>query len=224
MVLSSSSMSCYSPPKAPCCGPGSAGDTGSGLTGQELVGLILADPAAISALKGATGTTGGSGSAGEITTKLTSDPAALAALWKELEKLDKELTPLEMAQAIALDPAALAALKDALGIKSGALDPSSLAPGPLPSGVTIGVSQITGPGALASGITIDASQITGTIPASSLPPNVLTTKLGPVSGSGATSKRDLILTLNGVETAYPLQVLTSGVGGKNVVGFIFPAN
>ena len=53
---------------------------------------------------------------------------------------------------------------------AGSIPLSSLAPGALPSGVTLPVAQLTGPGAIVSTITIDGSQITGTIPASALPP------------------------------------------------------
>ena len=53
---------------------------------------------------------------------------------------------------------------------AGSIPLSSLAPGALPSGITLPVAQLTGPGAIASAITIDGSQITGTIPASALPP------------------------------------------------------
>ncbi len=53
---------------------------------------------------------------------------------------------------------------------AGSIPLSSLAPGALPSGITLPVAQLTGPGAIASTITIDGSQITGTIPASALPP------------------------------------------------------
>ena len=104
------------------------------------------------------------------------------------------------------------------------LSPSVLMPGLLPSGVTIAVSQVTGPGKIASGITLDATQITGTIPASALPPNVLTATLGPVTGVGPASARDLILTLNGVQTKLALTPMTSGVGGRTLIGFAFPAN
>ena len=104
------------------------------------------------------------------------------------------------------------------------LSPSVLMPGLLPSGVTIAVSQVTGPGKIASGITLDATQITGTIPASALPPNVLTATLGPVTGVGPASARDLILTLNGVQAKLALTPMTSGVGGRTLIGFAFPAN
>lgn len=114
--------------------------------------------------------------------------------------------------------------KDGSAAGPASLSPSVLTSGPLPTGVTIGVSQVTGPGAIASGITLNASQITGVIPASALPPNVLTATLGPVTGAGPTSARDLILTLNGVQTKLALTAMTSGVGGRTLIGFAFPPN
>lgn len=96
-------------------------------------------------------------------------------------------------------------------------------PGALPTNLTISISQVIGPGVIGPGITLDSSQILGMIPLTSLEPDVLTAALGPVSGMGPNATRDLILTLNGSDTTIPLTALTSGVGGKTLVGFIFSA-
>lgn len=137
---------------------------------------------------------------------------------------------------------------DPATLTPGSVPLSALAPGALPSGLSMPVGQLTGPGALTLGITIDGAQVTGQIPASALPSgplpasttigasqiagiidpanlpkDILTYRLGAVSGTGPTATRDLILTLNGTDTNIPLAALTSGAGGKTLVGFIFPA-